>query len=44
MVGEREREREKFVLLKTLAHLGKKGAYYRSPQKLAVAGSLDRRL
>ena len=32
MVGERE----KFVLLKNLSHLGKKGAFYRSPQKLAV--------
>ena len=32
------------MLLKTFLNLGKKGAFYRSPQKLTVAGSLDRRL
>ena len=32
------------MLLKTLRDLGKKGGFYRSPQKLAVAGSLDWRL
>ena len=40
MVGEREKN----VLLKNLSHLGKKGAFYRSPQKLAVAACSDRRL
>ena len=33
-----------FVLQKTLVDLGKKGAFYRSPEKLAVGGHSDRRL
>ena len=43
MKRERHREREN-VLQKTLRHLGKKVAFYRSPQKLAVAACSDRRL
>ena len=40
MVGETEKN----VLQKTLSHLWKKGAFYRSPQKLAITACLDRRL
>ena len=34
----------KFVQPKTLGKMGKKGAFYRSPEKLAVGGHSDRRL
>ena len=34
----------KFVQPKTLGQMGKKGAFYRSPEKLAVGGHSDRRL
>ena len=40
MVGERE----KFMLQKNLSHLGKKGTFYSSPQKLAVGAYPDWRL